>query len=700
MPFNYFAHNLTLMGSVTSRDPEEHCFSVMLQNGQEQTIYVSATTSYQVVRNLDGLDLDRVPDPPGAESEDAIAFKIRKYIQPQCLVATLGVYQEHEGTSRYDARTVCLMHSRPEKCEFEETHWWVTQISRLADQWLDQLFGDRRDYKFADFVERYTTSLNIIGLPMDDPTQEMATLSRLLYGLSSAYLLTGSERYLTAAKAGVQFQRETFRHLSHDGIYCFWASGRKKLRYITQLYEASQSGDDFNTIPLYEQIYALAGLTQYYRITLDWRVLEDIHRTVRTFNDFYLDGRQSDPLNPQPKAPDGYFSHLDYATMRPDADSLGINKSKKNWNSIGDHLPAYLINLILALDPLPQGHPNTPYISEFLEKCKWMLEHTSDLICEHFPDKQSRYVNERFFENWKPDHGYSWQQNRGIVGHNLKIAWNLTRVANYYYTQAAKEHKNDKCRSKADRCMEIATRLADDMALYGVDQIRGGCFDAMERVPTNGMPIEFAWSSTKDFWQQEQAILAYLILHGTTQDDTYKKLARRMMAFWNLFFLDHDYNGIYFRTSDDGVPIVTGGYGIKGGHSISGYHAFELNFLAHLYIRSFISPGEKSQEQNYVLYFKPDEDCGQLSLNVLPDFFPPGMLRLKSVSVGGQRREGEPRQDFQIDIPNDQLGNMVIAEFESKPMKPVWSKKPQAHAKQDGGHEGVRPPRRPRRKTK
>lgn len=32
--------------------------------------------------------------------------------------------------------------------------------------------------------------------------------------------------------------------------------------------------------PLYEQIYALAGLTLYYRITGDWQVLQDIRRTV------------------------------------------------------------------------------------------------------------------------------------------------------------------------------------------------------------------------------------------------------------------------------------------------------------------------------------------------------------------------------------------------------------------------------------
>jgi len=69
------------------------------------------------------------------------------------------------------------------------------------------------------------------------------------------------------------------------------------------------------------------------------------------------------------------------------------------------------------------------------------------------------------------------------------------------------------------------------MAVAGIDQVRGGCFDAVERRPRDGLPIEFAWSNTKDFWQQEQAILAYLIVHGFSGDPTHLQLAREMMAF-------------------------------------------------------------------------------------------------------------------------------------------------------------------------
>ena len=162
-------------------------------------------------------------------------------------------------------------------------------------------------------------------------------------------------------------------------------------------------------------------------------MLEDIRRTIRAFQDFFRD----DPRYGY-TGTGGYFSHVDYATLRPDVDSLGQNKLRKNWNSIGDHIPAYLVNLIIALDPSPRG-----------------------------------------------------------------------------------------------------------------------------------LPIDFAWSNTKDFWQQEQAILAYLIVYGFSRDANHLQLAREMMAFWNLYFLDHDNRGVFFRVTADGIPVIQGNYSQKAGHAVA-----------------------------------------------------------------------------------------------------------------------------------
>jgi hypothetical protein len=277
----------------------------------------------------------------------------------------------------------------------------------MADRIFDHLFDARRSYSIDDFSKLYRTNLNILGQPMNETVQECAVLSRLIYDLSSAYLMTGAERYFLAARAAVNYLREAFRSLSHDGEYCFWAYGRRRNQEGERgenLIFGSQGPDDTGTIPCYEQIYALAGLAQFYRITLDWEVLEDIRRTINTFQGYFWDPTDKDlqrtgrTREPGFAGTGGYYSHLDPATMRPDTPALGDNRSQKNWNSIGDHIPAYLINLILSLDPLPQGEARET-LQGLLEVCVGILEEVSSLIIAKFPDPESDFVNERFDAN-------------------------------------------------------------------------------------------------------------------------------------------------------------------------------------------------------------------------------------------------------------------------------------------------------------
>jgi mannose/cellobiose epimerase-like protein (N-acyl-D-glucosamine 2-epimerase family) len=660
---------------VISVDPQKLSFSVKARSGDTFDMFVGPSTYYQVVRNLDGVDRDRVEEPQGADGGDGLRYNLLKYIGIGRAVCVSGVYQENGNDSRFEARAVRLMHSEVGRYIFEETHWWIIQTMQMADRILDHLFDARRSYSIDDFSKFYRTQLNILGQPIDDTIQECAVLSRLIYDLSSAYLLTGAERYYKAARAAVDYLREAFRSLSHDGQYVFWAYGRRRNlegEKGENLIIASLGPDDVGTLPLYEQIYALAGLTQFYRITLDWEVLEDIRRTINTFQAFY-----HDPPEAKEKGfagTGGYYSHLDPVTMRPDTPRLGENRSQKNWNSVGDHIPAYLINLILTLDPLPQGEARQ-MLEGLLQRCWGILEETSELIVEKFPDPQSDYVNERFTDQWVPIHTYRWQQNRAVVGHNLKIAWNLTRCAYYFQMRAKKLGDGGKAseakayEQRASKALDLARRLADRMGELGLDRIRGGVFDCVERNPDNNMPTQFAWEATKDFWQQEQGILAYLILHGATANDKkFLELARECSGFWNTFFLDHERQGYFFRVTENGLPILEGEYGRKSGHAL-GFHAFELAYLAHVYTRSFVAAGGGA-DNGFCIYFKVLQNPDQTSINVLPDFMPPGKLEIASIRANGidvtaDRKPTNPN-DFQISLkdlrgsPIDGMIEMVV----------------------------------------
>src|SRR5207244_12339703 len=137
--------------------------------------------------------------------------------------------------------------------------------------------------------------------------------------------------------------------------------------------------------------------------------------------------------------------------------ALGHNRAKKNWNSVGDHAPAYLINLWLAT-------ASAEYAS--------FLEYTFDTIEKHFPDyKQSPFVNERFHDDWSQDLTWGWQQNRAVVGHNLKIAWNLMRMHNL---------------KPKEKYLALARRIAQLMPQVGMDKQRGGWYDVVERARKPG----------------------------------------------------------------------------------------------------------------------------------------------------------------------------------------------------------------------
>ncbi|HYN76963.1 MAG TPA: hypothetical protein VES73_04110, partial [Lamprocystis sp. (in: g-proteobacteria)] len=637
---------LSIIGMVKAIHPQDNRFEVETRGGTF-TVQVQPETYTEALRNLDDLGRGRKRlDQADAATGD---WRFADQIFIGELIAVRGVWHHHEGNERFDAVSIHLPYSSRGMPHFEHSHWWVHQLVVMANKWLDDLFGDRRSYEVDDFAALYRTNLNILGLPTDDDTQEMATLSRLIYGLSSAFLITGDDRYVRAARAGVHFQQQAFRSYSTDGRFCFWYHAIKRERYRNRRELESSVADDAGSIPLYEQIYALAGLALYYRITGDWQVLLDIRRTVAAMLGIWGDWKQNETGEDYL---DGFWSHIDPVTFRPDDASLAANRAgrnnrqTKNWNSIGDHIPAYLMNLMLALDPLPtagRGEMAQADLKGFAADCELILTTTARLIRDRFPQDDNPFVQERFRRSEvdgtdQPDQDWGWQQDRAVVGHNLKIAWNLTRVGNWLKAQGRHEA------GEPENLFELAKRLGRSMGELGVDQVRGGVYDVLERdLSTRQPPLQFGWFNSKDFWQQEQGILAYLILYGCRAGDgptgeaDFLQQARELSLFWNLYFLDRERSGVFFRVNDNGQPIVEGEYGNIGGHSKSGYHVFELAFLAHVYQMAYV-PRRQRQHSTFALHFRPAADSGLQAINCLPDAVAPGVFEIQDVLIDGVPR--------------------------------------------------------------
>lgn len=568
-----FTFSDTVAGYVVAFDKVADSFTLKTTDDREYVVRLKSNTYGWVANNLEearqwcGLD------------------QIRTMLVAGRYLFVYGVYYPERASETYEAQFVVFVGRTETNYAFERPDWWVKQIAPLGDFYLKAQFGKGPvDYK------NYRTTITLNGeKETDNYRQETDTISRLVYGMASSYMLTGDDRYLEGAEKGTEYLRQHMRFYDADEKVVYWYHGIDVHGQRETKVFASEFGDDFNAIPAYEQIYALAGPIQTYRVTGDPRILKDAEMTVDLFDRFFLDREKG-----------GYFSHLDPITLDARSESLGANRAKKNWNSVGDHAPAYLINLYLAT--------GDKRYADFLEA-------TFDSIAGHFPDyEHSPFVQEKFFEDWSRDQTHMWQQNRGVIGHNLKIAWNLMRM---YSLKPKAEYK------------KLAQKIAEIMPTVGMDRQRAGWYDVMERELHGSEEWHrFAFHDRKAWWQQEQGILAYLILRGVLGGDAYLKIARESQAFYNSFFLDHDDGGVFFNVLANGIPYLMGTERFKGSHSMSFYHSSELCYLAQVYTNLLIT------RQPLDLYFKPlPGGFKDNILRVSPDILPPGSIRIAEVSI-------------------------------------------------------------------
>jgi mannose/cellobiose epimerase-like protein (N-acyl-D-glucosamine 2-epimerase family) len=587
-----FTWSDTISGYVTGYDAAASTLELATSDQRTFRVELDESTAAEFLRNLGEPYVDA-----GGHLADLLV--------PGQFVIAYGIYYPVGEDLLFTAKHLYLMGTRPDDYNFEDAGWWVKQIDQLASFYRRAQFG-AGPVDYAD----YRTSLQLGGEKTESHVQETDTISRMVYGMASAYMLTGKDEYLEVAEKGTEYLRKHMRAVDDSGVV-YWYHGVKIEGPIEKKLFTSEFDDDYNAIPMYEQIYALAGPMQTFRITGDPRIMADTDGTLALFEKYFRDHTGG-----------GYYSHIDPILLSPHHESLGVNASRKNWNSVGDHAPAYLVNLYLATGE--QRHAE-------------MLERTFDTIAEYFPDyANSPFVNERFCNDWSHDLAHTWQQNRAVVGHNLKIAWNLMRM-NALKPKAAYQ--------------ELAEKIAHIMPDAGSDRQRGGWYDVMERTLRPGEARHrFTWHDRKAWWQQEQAILAYLILAGDLGNQEYLRHAREAESFYNAFFLDHDEGAVYFNVLATGLPYLLGTERLKGSHSMSMYHSAELCYLAATYTNLLV------RKAPLPLWFKPLPNASRM-LRVAPDLLPPGRIQLAEVEIDGKPYEVFDPQTLTIQLPasNDRL---------------------------------------------
>lgn len=192
-----------IAGYVTRYDFQHDLIALQTSAGREFHVKLMETTFGEMLRNL------------GEPFADCTSH-MRDMLMPGRFLFAYGVFYP-EADKPFEAKHLVFVGRAENEYEFEKQNWWIHQIRKLADFYIHDQFGDGGiDY------QTYRTQLGRDGTRTVDNRQEADTISRLVYGFASAYMMTGDERYLEAAEKGTAYLREHFRVTDETKDICYW----------------------------------------------------------------------------------------------------------------------------------------------------------------------------------------------------------------------------------------------------------------------------------------------------------------------------------------------------------------------------------------------------------------------------------------------------------------------------------------------
>ena len=120
-----------------------------------------------------------------------------------------------------------------------------SRSAQICDFYLNAQFPDGH----VDFSQ-YRTQITVEGTKVGNALrQETDTISRMVYGFATAYLLTGEDKYLEAAEKGTEYLREHLRFIDHKDDIVYWYHAIDVKGGHERKIFASEFGDDYDAHP-------------------------------------------------------------------------------------------------------------------------------------------------------------------------------------------------------------------------------------------------------------------------------------------------------------------------------------------------------------------------------------------------------------------------------------------------------------------
>ena len=191
---------------VTYFNPDGDRLGIKTSAGEEFHAVLSPMAYAKMLQNLD-------------ESYIDVTGKMRSLLESGRYLYAYGIF--YPDSPDFEVKFLVFVGYQVEGFLFENPTWWVNQVRSLANFYLNAQFGkDGIDYR------DYRTHLSLAGIrSTTNYSQETDTISRLVYGFATAYLMTGEEPFLEAAEKGTEYLREHMRFLDIDNEIVYWYHG-------------------------------------------------------------------------------------------------------------------------------------------------------------------------------------------------------------------------------------------------------------------------------------------------------------------------------------------------------------------------------------------------------------------------------------------------------------------------------------------
>lgn len=390
-------------------------------------------------------------------------------------------------------------------------------------------------------------------------------ISRIVYGFCVAYLLSGDEKYLQYAKHGMRYLIDYGWDKVNGGWHLYLNANNEVV-----FEDEAENLIANNYKNLFDQTYGNLGPVLYYFVTNNNEALQYVNRVHELLKQKAWDKKHG-----------GYFAEV--------AANWDLVSSKKSFNAQIDTFSAYLLYYYLATKQT---------------KLKDEIKDLAKIVKTKMIDPKTSYVGETFTGDWESVEDMLW------VGHNLKTAWVLLRVANLT--------ENNEYIKTAKQIAEIQMKENWDSKYYG-------WFFLFNRTPNVGFDTLYPQKvELKDWWTQTEGDFLMLYLYNITREQQYLQKFKESAYFWDNYVVDKKYGEVYPTLLPNGKPNRTQ----KGDRYKSAYHSMEHALFNYLYLSLFV----KKQEATLYFNLNADKEGEKHYVNIIED---PSVI-IKQVEINGK----------------------------------------------------------------